>query len=74
MKLLCEHEKLVSSTLNLEPTKQKLFSDFNGSIKSLGAWGGDFVLAASEMDSAEVKKYFAGKGYKECFDYTDFVL
>ena len=27
----------------------ELFSDFNGSIKSLGAWGGDFILATGNQ-------------------------
>jgi len=48
-----------------------LFSDFSGSIKSLGAWGGDFVLVAhSENPTA----YFKEKGYEVIFSYHQMVL
>ena len=73
-KLITEHEKLVSETLKLETIKSKSFSDFQGSIKSLGAWGGDFILAASKLPEAEVKKYFSEKGFPQCIPYDDFVL
>ena len=39
------HESIISSQLGITPVKQKYFSDFEGSIKSLGAWGGDFIMA-----------------------------
>jgi mevalonate kinase len=74
MNLLCEHEKLVAKTLQLEATKPKLFPDFEGSIKSLGAWGGDFILAASAMEGSAVKSYFAEKGFTDCITYEDFIL
>ncbi len=74
MNVMCEHEKLVSSTLKLESAKDRLFSDFEGNIKSLGAWGGDFALVASEQDSADVKEYFKAKGYTDCLTYDEFVL
>ncbi len=74
MKLMNEHEKLVSNTLKIETAKEIHFKNFNGSVKSLGAWGGDFVLAASELSKSEVHKYFIEKGFKDCFSYSDFVL
>ena len=73
-KLMTEHENLVSKTLNLPSVKEQYFSDFNGSIKSLGAWGGDFVLAASPMNAEEVQNYFKEKGCDSCISYTDFIL
>jgi len=48
-----------------------LFSDFPGSIKSLGAWGGDFVLAAS---ASPAENYFKTRGYTTYFAYHDFIL
>ena len=71
---MTEHENLVSKTLNLPSVKEQYFSDFNGSIKSLGAWGGDFVLAASPMNAEEVQNYFKEKGCDSCISYTDFIL
>ena len=43
--LMIEHERLLSQTLGRPTVKEVLFPDFKGTIKSLGAWGGDFVLA-----------------------------
>ncbi|WP_284283782.1 GYDIA family GHMP kinase [Portibacter lacus] len=74
IKLIAENELMVSKALKLETCKSTHFSDFNGEIKSLGAWGGDFVLAASEMDSEDVKAYFAKKGFDQCLSYDEFVL
>ncbi|MDC0210664.1 GYDIA family GHMP kinase [Flavobacteriaceae bacterium] len=58
---IIEHEKLLSIELNSVPVKKKLFVDYLGEIKSLGAWGGDFILAAGPKNSPD---YFEKKGYK----------
>jgi hypothetical protein len=49
------------------------FSDFPGTIKSLGSWGGDFILSASHLTTEEVRKYFKQKGYSAVFKYNEFV-
>lgn len=69
--LLDKHEKFISNRLDIPPVKQQLFSDFSGSIKSLGAWGGDFVLVASKKDP---KPYFQSKGYETVIAYNDLIL
>ncbi len=74
MQLLDEHEELMQYVLQEERIKTKLFPDFTGVVKSLGAWGGDFVLAASNMDPEETKKYFSQKGFTTIFNYNDLVL
>ena len=48
--------------------KTILFNDYKGEIKSLGAWGGDFVLAAGPNNS---KEYFQKKGYKIVFSFKE---
>ena len=74
MELLEEHELLVSSVLNQTPVKQLLFSDFEGAIKSLGAWGGDFVLAASQHDIETQRQYFNNKGYSTVIPLKNVML
>lgn len=69
--LLKEHEEITATFLNQTPVQQRLFPDFDGQIKSLGAWGGDFVLAAG---NSPVKAYFQEKGFKTVIAYTDFIL
>jgi hypothetical protein len=66
-----QHETLLSGILRIEPIKERLFPDFPGSLKSLGAWGGDFILAAGRGD---VQGYFREKGYPTLIPYSDMVL
>lgn len=72
--LMEEHEELISGIIGLEKVKDRLFPDFSGWIKSLGAWGGDFVLVASEQSEEVVKEYFNEKGYKTCLSYAELIL
>lgn len=67
------HEDLMSGILNIKPVKSQYFSDFEGEIKSLGAWGGDFIMAASHLPEVEVKSYFKDKGLSTIFAYADMV-
>lgn len=73
-KLIDQHEDIVADALNLKKVKDEKFSDYWGSIKSLGAWGGDFILATSEKGKADVQKYFADKGCDVCHSYDDLIL
>ncbi|MEO1435756.1 MAG: GYDIA family GHMP kinase [Bacteroidota bacterium] len=71
MTVLDEHEELVSQNLGLRRVQERLFSDFSGVLKSLGAWGGDFVLAASEQTSETIRSYFEERGYSTVFGYQE---
>lgn len=72
--LLKKHEEVVGTALQTAPVQQRLFADFSGTIKSLGAWGGDFVLAASKMDVDETTRYFREKGMPVVIPYSQMVL
>ncbi|CAM1350851.1 GYDIA family GHMP kinase [Tenacibaculum crassostreae] len=70
-KIIVEHEKIISSIIKLKPIKETTFSDYFGEVKSLGAWGGDFVLATGNEDS---KRYFQQKGYNTILPYKEMIL
>ena len=72
--LIEQHEKLIGETIGLTPVKEEKFPDFKGSIKSLGAWGGDFILATSENGAEYVKSYFNGKGLDVVIPYDDMTV
>lgn len=72
--LIVQHETLVSETLGLTRAQALYFEDYWGQIKSLGAWGGDFVLATSNRDIHSTKAYFAQKGYSVFLPYLELVL
>lgn len=72
--ILNKHELFMSRILQIHPVKQKLFPDFNGTVKSLGAWGGDFILIASPLHFHQVKSYFRNKGYESLFKFGELVV
>ena len=67
------HERIISRCIGQEPV-QKRFPDFEGVLKSLGAWGGDFILVATEWTENQVREYFRGKGLEVFFGYEEIVL
>lgn len=69
--LLQIHENIISQVTGLNKVKSELFPDYNGSIKSLGGWGGDFALATG---GEEQKEYFRNKGYETILSYDDMIL
>ena len=68
---LQRHEIELSNILELATVKETLFDDFHGVIKSLGAWGGDFVLSISKEDPTN---YFIQKGFKTVIPYNEMIL
>ncbi|SEB51489.1 Mevalonate kinase [Maribacter dokdonensis] len=69
--LLNQHEKVLSKTLQVPTIKSALFADYSHTIKSLGAWGGDFVLA---IGTEEDMVYFKNKGYHTILPYQKMIL
>ncbi|MCD8404511.1 GHMP kinase [Tenacibaculum dicentrarchi] len=70
-KIIVEHEQIISSIIKQKPVKKRLFPDYFGEIKSLGAWGGDFVLATGNENTIN---YFEEKGYNTIVPYQKMVL
>ncbi len=65
------HEIILSGVLQEPTVKELLFQDFPGCVKSLGAWGGDFVLVASKSNPTH---YFEERGYKTIIPYREMIL
>ncbi|NNK21094.1 MAG: GHMP kinase [Flavobacteriaceae bacterium] len=68
--LLLEHEELLSDALQIQRIQDQLFPDFDGVVKSLGAWGGDFVLA---IGNGSILSYFNKKGYQTILPFDDLI-
>lgn len=66
--LLDEHEEITGQYIQSETVKSKYFSDYEGSVKSLGAWGGDFVLATRKN-----KNYFLDKGFDTVLSFSEII-
>lgn len=70
IELIKEHEGILSSCLELPKLQNQLFNDFEGAVKSLGAWGGDFCMAIGN----NAREYFQKKGYSPIFSLEEIML
>jgi mevalonate kinase len=70
-KLINSHEQIISKLISKQTIKKELFNDFQGEIKSLGAWGGDFIMVSSENSPLN---YFKNKGYNTLFKFSDLLI
>ena len=69
-----QHESIVSRALDLPTVKSQFFGDFPGAVKSLGAWGGDFVLATSRLPETETRAYFREKGFETVLSWGEMMM
>ncbi|WP_185859983.1 GYDIA family GHMP kinase [Blattabacterium cuenoti] len=69
--LLFKHEKIISEMLDIPTIKETYFPDYLGLVKSLGAWGGDFVLI-SYRDG--MRKYFSKKGFHTLISFDKMII
>ena len=66
-----EHEEIISKIISKKPIQKVIFKDFCGQIKSLGSWGGDFILASGDN---ETPNYFSKKGYNIIIPFSEMKL
>ena len=69
--LITSHETIISKLIKQQPIKNDLFPDYKGAIKSLGAWGGDFILVTGTLRDMG---YFKNKGYDTILSFDEMVL
>ncbi|MGF1532339.1 MAG: GYDIA family GHMP kinase [Bernardetiaceae bacterium] len=71
--LIRKHEEIVASALKMRRVKDIYFADYWGEIKSLGAWGGDFILVTSDRDREETRRYFLNRGFATFLAYQEMI-
>lgn len=71
--MIQEHEKILANHLGRIPVKEILFPDFPGVVKSLGAWGGDFLLFVHTGIRNELEEYLLEKGHNTYFHYDEMI-
>ncbi len=69
--LITEHEEIMSSVLRLPKVKDLYFKGYEGGVKSLGAWGGDFVLMTFHGELNETANYLDELGFDIYYPYCD---
>ncbi len=68
--LMMIHERKIADFLEILTVREKLFSDCPSFVKSLGAWGGDFVMSAK---FGGFKDYFWEKGFTTVFEWPEII-
>jgi len=71
---LMEHEALLSVILKKPVIKQERFKNFQGVVKSLGAWGGDFVMATTRKDKNSFVDEMKQSGFEVVYPFAELVL
>ena len=72
--LVNEHEDLIAEQLKMGKVKDLLFSDYWGSVKSLGAWGGDFIMLTNQNSVDDLKAYLTEKNITIVFGWDELLL
>ncbi len=73
-KLLRQHEKIMASVLGQMPVGEQIVFQNTGVVKSLGAWGGDFVLASRRETDAAFRQQMKKQGFHIVFRWDELVL
>jgi mevalonate kinase len=68
-----EHEDLLAGIIPVERIQNK-YPGFRGTLKSLGAWGGDFFMAVTSEDERYVRDFFKIRGLDIIFRYDEIIL
>lgn len=69
--LMIFHEKKLSEFLEIPPIKETYFKDCPSFVKSLGGWGGDFVMA-SRFDNYQ--QWFEERGFSTVFSWDNIII
>lgn len=72
--LLAEHEQIISRVIRQEAIGEGPLKGFPGQIKSLGAWGGDFILASSTTDHESTIKWFHDHNLTKHFAFNELMI
>ncbi len=74
MDLMKRHEYITAEITGGIPAMDSDFRGFKGAVKQLGAWGGDFLLAASVASREEVLDYFRQCGKGPVFGFNEMMI
>ena len=70
-----EHENVMETILQTPKTGSQIFPWYkDGIVKSLGAWGGDFVLITSKKQPKEFREEMFKHDIKVLFQYKNLIV
>ncbi len=69
-----EHEEIMCSILKLPKAREHYFAGYQGSVKSLGAWGGDFVMITWKNDRQSFENEMIARNFNTFFSFAEVAL
>jgi mevalonate kinase len=72
--LIKEHEQTISNYIHRDTIQKSQFADFQGTVKSLGAWGGDFIMMTCTRSKEYLSNYLLKKGFDTFFTFNEIAL
>jgi mevalonate kinase len=72
--LISEHETIIAKITDQESLLKNFLPNFSGAAKSLGAWGGDFILITWKDSEQELQNYLKKQKIETYFPWKDIVL
>lgn len=72
--ILFTHERLIGDVLRQPTILESNFAEFSGLVKSLGAWGGDFLLFTHREGKASLEEYLARRKIGPVFGYDELIF
>lgn len=69
-KIMESHEEKLSNLLLIKTVKEKYFSGCPVFVKSLGAWGGDFIMSRK---FSGFEDYFSERGFTSVFEWNELI-
>lgn len=71
--IINEHNQMMTRVLQIPSAAETLLPGFQGAVKWLGAWGGDFVMVTWRNGIDELKKYLQNKSLDTVFAFQQMV-
>lgn len=69
--IMIDYQEQLAAYMQIPAVKTQYFEDYDGVVKSLGAWGGDFVLVTKREG---FETYFNQKGYNIIVPFREMIL
>lgn len=72
--IIIEHNQMMSRVLLMPSAADTLLQDFPGTVKWLGAWGGDFMMVTWQNGIDELKNYLKSKSFDTVFAFQQMMV
>ncbi|HDR89909.1 MAG TPA: GHMP kinase [Bacteroidetes bacterium] len=73
-RLIGQHESILSGLSGVPSVRESLLADFPGGVKSLGAWGGDFIMVTWDGPFSRLQEFLREHGLETIILFREMIL